>query len=461
MVVGPIQTSAMDVDYFQGLLVRAGVPPHALPRDSRRVTPDEAMQLLSWVLAADVRMRDFGPWRMASHLLWEVVHGGTAVSRNALYERMRRFAPLLVLRPDGHLVRATTGEALQHLGTVRLENGALRAEGFEVGPFYLPVQNRFLYPVDATLTVHPDARVAGIFMPDDGTLGPVLEGAGQAVTDSVTGVVALVLHPRESLEGLAQLPLAVRDLLQHSPEYWEHFRSQPRGAQVREVSRLLTSVLITCGTAGAGSARAASAASHLGRLGVPVLSLSSKGVLALRRVAVPAESMVTAVSTGAGAFFIVHMSARGVRGSGGGDTERKEWKPPPGGPGAWVLKGEGMKPWARKYQSQVSGAPEGWVYRVERAGERFDFDGYKDGYLLDAKGPNYDNKFADTLEPKYWFENTGAQEMLKNAERQLRVANGVPIRWHVAEAKAAQAIRRLLKENSYGAIQVLHSPILP
>src|SRR4051812_34553500 len=73
--LGPIQSSLLDVDYFQGLMVRAGVPPHALPEDGHRITPDEALQLLSWLLSADVKMRDFGPWRMASHLLWEVVNG--------------------------------------------------------------------------------------------------------------------------------------------------------------------------------------------------------------------------------------------------------------------------------------------------------------------------------------------------------------------------------------------------
>jgi hypothetical protein len=121
-----------------------------------------------------------------------------------------------------------------------------------------------------------------------------------------------------------------------------------------------------------------------------------------------------------------------------------------------------MKPGARKYQSQVSGAPEGWVYRVERVGEKYDFDGYHDGYLVDGKGPNYDNKFLDTLEPKYWFKETGAREMIKNARRQQRVADGVPIRWHVAEPKAARAIRQLLRDSGdLDVIEVIHTPMLP
>ena len=67
-----------------------------------------------------------------------------------------------------------------------------------------------------------------------------MEGAGLGVADTVTGIVSLVMHPRESLEGLAQLPSAVRTLIENSPEYWEHFRSLPSGEQVRNASRLLT-----------------------------------------------------------------------------------------------------------------------------------------------------------------------------------------------------------------------------
>jgi hypothetical protein len=219
-------------------------------------------------------------------------------------------------------------------------------------------------------------------------------------------------------------------------------------------------VLILCGTAHAGAARAVSAGSQLRRLSVPVLSVSANGTLALRRLVLPTQAMATAVSTGTGALYILHMSAQGA-GAGGGEPVGQSWRPPAGGPGKWVRKNEGMKPGARQYQCQVTGAPEGWVYRVERNGERFDFDGYKDGCLLDAKGPGYDNKFLDDLEPVHWFKETGAQEMLDNAARQLRVAGGVPIRWHVAEAKAARAIRNLLETEGYMTIQVVHTPARP
>ncbi|MDY7232748.1 Tox-REase-5 domain-containing protein [Hyalangium rubrum] len=456
--MGRIDGALVDVDYFAGLLVRSGVAPSALPQNRRQLTPDEAVRLLNLVLAAKVPLNDFGPWRMAAHLLLEVAQGEAPIRSQVLHERMRRFVPLLVLRPDGYLVRATTGRAVQHVGDVQFAREALRAEGFEVGPFYLP-RGRFLYPVDSTLDIHPDAAVAGVYVPDEDTLGPMLEGANSAVADTIGGIVALVLHPLDSLEGLSRLPATVRALLENAPAHYAHFRAVTHGERVRLVSRIVTNLVLIGVTAGAGSTRLASVGSTLGSLRVPVLSLSAQGALTLERVALPASSTVTAISAAPGALYILHMTQHGAGGGGDGGAPRdSSWKPPPGGPGRWIPKNEGMSPRSRKYQSQITDAPEGWVYRVERGGEKFDFDGHKDGFLVDAKGPGYDNKFLDTLEPAYWFRETGAREMVENAQRQLRVANGVPIRWYVAEAKAARAIRRLLGDALHEAIEIIHAP---
>jgi hypothetical protein len=449
----------IDMDYFQGLLVRGGVPPDALPKDGRRLTPEDAARLLSWLLAAEVPLRDFGPWRMAAFLLWDVVQHGTPVSREELHGRMRRFHPLLVLRPDGFLVRATTGRAVQHVGEVRFAEGALRAEGFEVGPFYM-LRGRFLYPVDTSLEIHPDARLAGVYAPEEGTLGPIAEGAGLAVVDSITGLVNLVLHPVETIEGLAQLPGAVRALIANSPEYWEQFRAMSHGAQVRSVSRLLTQVLITCGTAGAGGARAISAGSKLSGLGVPVLSLSGEGALILRMAAVPAGQAVTAVGTGASAVYILHTATMMAGAAGGGGSS--SGPPPPGGPGKWVQKAEGMSEDALRYQVQVTGTPAGWVYRVffgPGPNDFVDFDGFVSGVLLEAKGPNLAKFIDDALNPLNFFK--GGDKMLLQAKRQVEAARGIPVRWIVAEKKFADYLRKLFNRSDLEGIEVIHVPPRP
>ena len=457
--LGPIEPSLIDTDYFQGLLVRGGVPPHLLPKDGRRLTPEDAARLLSWLLAAEVPLRDFGPWRMAAFLLWEVVQQGTPVPREELHARMRRFQPLLVLRPDGFLVRATTGRALQHVGEVHFTEGTLRAEGFEVGPFYTP-RGRFLYPVDTSLEIHLDARLAGVYAPEEGTLGPIAEGMGLAVVDSITGLVNLVLHPVESLEGLAQLPEAVRSLIASSPEYWEHFRAMSHGAQVRSVSSLLTHVIITCGTAGAGGARALSAGSKLGGLGVPVLSLSGKGALVLRMAAVPAGQAVTALGTGASAVYILHTATLmvGAAGGGGGSSG----PPPPGGPGKWVQKAEGMSEDALRYQVQVTGTPAGWVYRVffgPGPNDYVDFDGFVSGVLLEAKGANLAKFIDGELKALPFFG--GEAKLIGQARRQLRAARGIPVRWLVAEEKFADYLQKLFSKRDLEGIEVIHVPVKP
>ncbi len=462
--LGPIRSSHVDLDYFQGLLVRGGVPPSALPVDGRSLTPEDAAHLLSWLLAAEIPLRDFGPWRMAAHLLWEVIRGGVPVSRSELHARMRRFHPLLVLRTDGFLVRANTGRAVQQVGEVQLLEGTLRAEGFQVGPFYLP-RGKFLYPVDDSLESHPDAVLAGVYSPEEGTFGPAVEGAGLAVVDSVSSLINLVIHPVETLEGLARLPTAVRVLLENSPEYWERFRASSHGAQVRSVSRILTHVLITCGTAGAGAARATSVGGKLGSLGVPVLSLSGDGALVLRMVAVPAGQAVTVVGSGISAVYVLHMASVGAgtsRGGGGNSSSGRSGPPPPGGPGSWVQKAEGMSEDALRYQIQVTGTPKGWVYRVFfRPGpdDYVDFDGFANGVLLEAKGPNLAKFIDEGLEPMGFFK--GADGMLRQAQRQSMAANGLPIRWIVAEKKFAEYLRKLFDTNSLEHIEVVHTPLKP
>jgi hypothetical protein len=92
------------------------------------------------------------------------------------------------------------------------------------------------------------------------------------------------------------------------------------------------------------------------------------------------------------------------------------------------------------------------------------FDGFKDGVLLEAKGPGYTEFFEENLAPKDWFKNSGkAQDLVKQAERQLRKVRGTGIRieWHIAEEHAANAIRRLLDDNKIREITVIHTPARP
>lgn len=248
----------MSLDYFQGFLSQVGVPTDALPVDGRILTPEQAMRLLPHLLSTPVTLGNFAQRRMAAHLLLEVATGQLPVAREELHARMRRFLRLLVLRPDGYLVRPTTGEAKQRAGEVTVaKDGSLRAGRFEVGPFYA-VDGARLWPVDMGLEALREEPSLGTYEPDDGVALPALEGAGLALVDMVDGLYRLVFHPVDTMEGLTRLPGAVQEFVQNAPEYWEAFRHKPYGERIRDISRLTTSVVLVVGTSGAGAAKVAS-----------------------------------------------------------------------------------------------------------------------------------------------------------------------------------------------------------
>jgi restriction endonuclease fold toxin 5 of polymorphic toxin system len=441
----------LTLDYFQGFLVQAGVPITAMPRDGCTLSPQQALELVPHLLTTPVTLGNFGLRRMAAHLLLEVSTGGELVTRDELHARMRRFSQLLVLRPDGYLVKATSGVAVQKAGQVVLaEDGTLRAGRFEVGPFYA-IDGGRLFPVDEKLKVPKGARPAGIYEPDDNPGLAVAEGAVLAVVDMVEGLYRLVFYTGETLEGLAQLPGAVRQLYENSPQLWNEFRHKPYAEKVRTVSRLATGLVLTVGTSGAGAAKAASWGGKLGSMTVPLLSLSGDGLLAVRLVAVPVGGAVAVAGNALSATYVLHMANTGAQGTGGGGG----W-PPAGGPGKWEPANESMSEDSRSYQSQVTGAPPGWVYRVWRNGEKADFDGYSlsEGVLQDGKAFNYAKHFDKDLDPKEYFQ--GAKKLLETARRQSRVAHGVPIRWYVAEPEMVGILEKMLEKAGLPGIEVVY-----
>jgi Restriction endonuclease fold toxin 5 len=446
----------MTLDYFQGFLVQAGVPITALPRDGPTLSPQQALELMPHLLSTPVTLGNFGLRRMAAHLLLEVATGGELVSQDELHARMRRFSQLLVLRPDGYLVKATSGVAVQKAGQVVLaEDGTLRAGSFEVGPFYA-INGGRLFPVDEKLEVPKGARPAGIYEPDDNPGLAAAEGAVLAVVDMVEGLYQLVFYTDETLAGLAQLPGAVRQLYENAPRLWEEFRHKPHAEKVRTISRLATGFVLTVGTSGAGAAKAASWGGKLGSVAVPMLSLSGDGLLAVRLVAVPVGGAVAVAGNALSATYVLHMANTGAQGGGGGGG----W-PPVGGPGHWVEDTSSMSEQARAYQAQVTGAPKGWAYRICRGDDCVDYDGYdpKTGTLLEAKALEYDKWFDQDLKIRWKYK--GARSLVDQAQRQSRLAGGLRVRWHVAEPRMVAILKKLFHENNIEGIEIVHTHPLP
>jgi len=205
----------------------------------------------------------------------------------------------------------------------------------------------------------------------------------------------------------------------------------------------------TIGDEGAfvGAARGVAGVARTGWDGLVRLFSRSAEEDAARAVGDVTPEMAT-VDTGATTDASAASAADGGGGAGtGGPPDAAP--APDDGPGSWESATESMPDRAAQYQSQVTGSPPGQVYRLNGV----KFDGYRDGTLLETKGPGYATFVQSTGRFYTWFR--GQSSLIDQASRQLLAARGTPIVWHVAEESAAVAIRRLLAQNGLGAIKVI------
>jgi hypothetical protein len=431
----------VQVDAFEELLLYAGLSERgALPARESALTPEAATRLLALLLRKPVTLGSFPPRMAASHLLREVMEGGE-VSREELLRRVERFSGVAVLRPDGYLAWTRSGRTQQKVGPVEWTDGAFRARGFELGRFYNGRSGVFRL-ADARMQVVDKLPLAEVY-DDADVISRTLDGAEEAFFELAMAIGKLLTHPMDSVAALQHLPAAVAALITSSPAYLERFRHMTRGEQIQVVAKLTTSLIATWGAAG-GATRTLTKALGGAETLVPVLSLSTEGVLVMERVAVPVGRAAAVLSGGPGAALIL-LRANETGGA----------QPPADGPGQWEPAREFMEPPARKYQAQVAEAPEGYVYNVQGV----KFDGFKDGVLLEAKGPGYLKFIPEAAENGGWFQ--GFREMVQQAKRQQQVAGPHPIRWHFAEREVANLVRRLFRSNRLGDIEVLFTPAHP
>jgi hypothetical protein len=73
-------------------------------------------------------------WRLGS--CRDVIMSGADTNLSAVAQRLNSFGRIIILRPDGYIAHALTGEAIQRAGRVEFIDGALRAGGLSTGTFY-------------------------------------------------------------------------------------------------------------------------------------------------------------------------------------------------------------------------------------------------------------------------------------------------------------------------------------
>jgi hypothetical protein len=177
------------------------------------------------------------------------------------------------------------------------------------------------------------------------------------------------------------------------------------------------------------------------------LRFTAPALAQVESVAITAEGVILALAPNA-----VAMAAR--------DSSAGAQAAPPssGGPGEWVKANEAMPEHSRRYQAQVTKAPEGYVYRVKLSDRYVKFDGFDEGILLETKSTGYAQWVDKNLNFLGIFK--GRRQMLEQATRQVEAANGTPIRWIVAEEKLAGALRKMFKAERLD-IEVVHLPPTP
>ncbi|MCP3139257.1 hypothetical protein [Pyxidicoccus xibeiensis] len=323
-------------DAFAELLPRAGLA--SIPKVSTALTPADAATLFDALLEQPVTTTGFAPRRVLSRLLREVLEGKVAVPRSELLARLKRFESLAVVRPDGYLARALTGETRQRAGEVQWREGAFRAGPFEVGAFYEETASGWR-AVDGALRLHDGSPVLAELTAGKGTTPATsksttasaeLETSGRGTPalavpratgtsttapeqatpiELVLALGQLLTKPGDTLLALSQLPEGLVSLITASPAYQERFRQLTRGEQVQALAKLTTELLSTWGTATGPTRTLAAMGLGWEPHDVQELSLTAGGTLTLGYVAVPMWRTVTVLGEGPAAPVILHVTS--------------------------------------------------------------------------------------------------------------------------------------------------------
>ena len=220
------------------------------------------------------------------------------VPTGAVHPSRERFLALVVMRPDGYLASASSGQPSQRMGEVALRDGALMAGNFVVGRLYLS-RGGIFYPLDDELRLSSDIPLGELGLDKD-LVNTALDGAAEAFAETALALAVGLTDVDGTLEGLRQLPTTVATLIESSPEYFAHYRDRPLREQVREASRLSTHLLMLAGGAAGTGVR-------MGGFGVrlPVLRLGAQGLLTVEEVAVPLGTVTAALGSGVGTLVLM------------------------------------------------------------------------------------------------------------------------------------------------------------
>ena len=123
------------LDEFGALLLGAGLPVEAIP-EGRSVSPVQAERLRRHFAILPYLPQHYAPCVVADELLRYVEQHGQGLSRWDLSRMVQEYRSLFLLRQDGFLAAALTGEPARWIGRVEVRDHGAGAGEFEMGEFY-------------------------------------------------------------------------------------------------------------------------------------------------------------------------------------------------------------------------------------------------------------------------------------------------------------------------------------
>jgi len=120
--------------------------------------------------------------------------------------------------------------------------------------------------------------------------------------------------------------------------------------------------------------------------------------------------------------------------------------------GEWKHVNEAMSQLSRRFQEYITGK-KGMAF--VQNGVRF--DGVLNGRLVEVKG-RYSQFVNSAGQFHDWFARNGGRSLIKQAENQLRAANGVPLDWYFLDAASMNAVKVLFDRAGVEGINFILSP---
>ena len=105
----------------------------------------------------------------------------------AVAQRLAAFGPIIILRPDGYIAHAVSGEAIQRAGRTEFVNGALRAGGLTAGTFYYSNGGVFYQASDSLQQVGPPIGELAL---EHDAVNSALDGAADALVGMAAAYIS-------------------------------------------------------------------------------------------------------------------------------------------------------------------------------------------------------------------------------------------------------------------------------